>query len=370
MTIGRVKPANWAVDEKLTSAQMNSLDINVAKAVDRSSPGDTVSGPLTMSTAGRIIPSVQIGANTNTTYTVGSFNELRVTSAVTANRNYTLSATGAATNDVIRIWCEPSFTFEIAVKDQASATIFTLGNLSTSDGTWVECVYIGGWRVKTAPLPKWRSQAFTFADSGSAWTPGAGVTRCIVAIIGGGGGGGGGAGGITTGDFGDGGAGGGGAGAIGYTRSVTVTPATPYTVTVGAAGAAGVGSAVDGGAGGAGGAGGTSSFGTLLFAVGGASGAGGGAPSGGSGDGTDGPAGASQPGGGTAGTGSGAGGAAGWAGGHGGNTGVGAVGTAGVLGAGGGGGSGGNGDAVPASATAGSNGGAGGAGLVVVYWFG
>lgn len=34
MTIARVKPANWAIRERLFSAQLNELDTNIAKAVD------------------------------------------------------------------------------------------------------------------------------------------------------------------------------------------------------------------------------------------------------------------------------------------------------------------------------------------------
>lgn len=42
MSFSRVKPDNWAVNEKLTSAQQNQLDIDHAKAVDKT--GDTITG--------------------------------------------------------------------------------------------------------------------------------------------------------------------------------------------------------------------------------------------------------------------------------------------------------------------------------------
>lgn len=52
MAFSRVKPAGWAVNEKLTSAQMNALDIDHASAVDKSAAGDTVSGTLSLAATG------------------------------------------------------------------------------------------------------------------------------------------------------------------------------------------------------------------------------------------------------------------------------------------------------------------------------
>jgi hypothetical protein len=51
MSHARVKPAGWAVNEKLTSAQQNQLDINVSESVDKTVAGDTVSGVLTFASA-------------------------------------------------------------------------------------------------------------------------------------------------------------------------------------------------------------------------------------------------------------------------------------------------------------------------------
>lgn len=148
MTTPRVKPAGWGVGEKLTSAQADQLDINITNSLDKTSAGDTLSGVVTLSGVGRIVPTRTDGADADTTYLVGTSNVLiRVTSAVTANRAYTLSATGAVTNDVVTIYCESSFTKSLTVKDQAAATLLTLGSNTTNSGTWATFIYIGGWRV-------------------------------------------------------------------------------------------------------------------------------------------------------------------------------------------------------------------------------
>lgn len=371
MTISRVKPANWAVNERLTSAQMNTLDTSLATALDKTSAGDTLAGAITLNTAGRFIPSVTIGANADTTYNVGSFTELRVTSAVVANRIYTLGATGVATNDTLLLWCEPTFVNEITVRDQAAATLITLGNLSTSDGQWAEFIYIGGWRIKVSPLLKLRSK--TFVSSGT-WVAPANITSIIVQGAGGGGSGGGGGGGSSVNPGNDGGSGGGGSGAQAYMRSVTVVPSTSYTVTIAAASVGGTGTAVNGGAGGAGNVGGNATFGSLITFPGGVAGVFGSAP--GASNGVNGGLGTTQIAGGAAGTGVGAGGGSGWVGSQGGNTGTkgisgvnGIVGAAGTLGAGGGGGGGGRGDRGGGEvASNGAAGGAGGTGAIVVYW--
>lgn len=45
MTFSRVKPSGWALNEKLTSAQANALDIDHANALDKVG-GDTLTGPI------------------------------------------------------------------------------------------------------------------------------------------------------------------------------------------------------------------------------------------------------------------------------------------------------------------------------------
>lgn len=52
MTISRVKPSNWATGEKLTSTEMNAVDTNGAKALDKTSAGDTLSGEISVASTG------------------------------------------------------------------------------------------------------------------------------------------------------------------------------------------------------------------------------------------------------------------------------------------------------------------------------
>ncbi|MRG98200.1 hypothetical protein [Polyangium spumosum] len=52
MSFTRIKPGGWAVNEKLTSAQQNQLDIDHANAVDKT--GDTVEGLITFQGGGGI----------------------------------------------------------------------------------------------------------------------------------------------------------------------------------------------------------------------------------------------------------------------------------------------------------------------------
>lgn len=239
MTISRVNTAGFGVGDTLTNTQANDIDLNPTYALDkRSGNTDTLSSVVSLAVAGRIVENVAVGANANTTYAVGAANRvIQVTSAVTANRNYTLSSTACVTGDQITVYCAPSFvTYEIAIKDQASATMYTLGNLASSDGQWATFIYVAGWRLFRASGAKHHSQTFT---SNGTWTCPANV---FVAYVEGCGAGGGGAVGdsafpTTTDKYGTGGGGGGGAALC--VQTVAVTPGVVYTVTTGVGGAAG-----------------------------------------------------------------------------------------------------------------------------------
>jgi hypothetical protein len=49
MSITRVKPSNWASNEELTPTQLNAVDTNVAKLLDKTVAGDTLSGDIAVS---------------------------------------------------------------------------------------------------------------------------------------------------------------------------------------------------------------------------------------------------------------------------------------------------------------------------------
>jgi len=82
MSFSRVKPDGWAVNEKLTSAQQNQLDIDHAKAVDKT--GDTITGNvhigngarITVDSGGKIVNAsggiVELQSGSNTNYLTGA----------------------------------------------------------------------------------------------------------------------------------------------------------------------------------------------------------------------------------------------------------------------------------------------------------
>lgn len=394
MTISRVKPGNWAVNDKLTSAEMNAVDTNTAKALDRTSAGDTLEGAVTCSGAGRIRPTVVTGADANTTYQPGGGNQvIRVPSTLTANRTYTLGTTGVGDGDWIEIYCDPALTYTVTVTDGSTTLAQLSGAASNSASSATPATNVaarfvrraGAWELELGGRAGLR--AAVFLANGTFTVP-PGVYR--IHLIGHGGGGGG-AGGDATGGGSVVGGGGGGAALLGH-AVVEVTPGASATVAIGSGGTGG--SAGVGGAGGAGGTGGSTTFtiGGVTYTFPGASG--GSVPAGGSFGGlfvggtggaaqTAGTAGSSlmpgSPGSGGAGgssavapaTGGGGGGGAagvGGSGGAGGAAGSASNGTAGVAaaansGAGGGGGGGGG-----SFSYSGGVGGAGGSGKLVIIW--
>lgn len=273
MSIVRINSIGWGVGEKLTSAQQNALDINVTNAADkRAGESDTIGALWTFSGIGRLIATSVLGANADTSYQADGGNSVvRVTSAVTANRIYTLTATNAAVGDRLSFYCEASFNYAITIRDQALVTLFTLGN--NADGTWAEFIYMGSsWRLyKYASLLKLRVQ--TFSANGNWLAPG-NVDAVFLLGVGGGGGGGGGRYGYTTGYAAPAGSGGGGATAQMLYRPVT--PGVSYAVSIGAGGAGGAGSIGHGtlNDGGLGSNGGDTTFGALATFFGAAGGVG------------------------------------------------------------------------------------------------
>ncbi len=237
MTIPLVNPSTWGVGDKLTSAQQNQLDENVTFAYDVR-PGEVavIESVGTLSGEGRIIDTVAIGVDADTAYNAGdACKVIQVTTAVLADRVYTLDDVGAVMGDSIAIFCEPDFLFEIDVQDQAAASMYTLGNQATSDGAWATFVYIGGWRLHKAGPAKEFTE--TFLADGNFTVP-AGVFRvCIEGCGGGGGGAGGNSLSPTTVDrLGTGG--GGGGGALFCSQVISVTPGDVIAVDIGAGGAA------------------------------------------------------------------------------------------------------------------------------------
>lgn len=236
MAHARVKPATWGLGEKLTSAQENQLDINVSESVDKTSAGDTISGALTLSVAGRFIIPEYAATNADETILVTDARRAIYVSGLSASRNKTLSNTGAVAGDRVFFRGSSTLSFPCVIKNNGGTTLFTLG----TDGIEASFVHRGGdWEVERNK-PILRSQTFT--GNGTFTWP-AGVSEAIVFGIGGGGGGGGGAGGDSTSRGSTGGGGGGGA----QKSMVRITAAAATcAVTVGAGGAAGAAGAAGG----------------------------------------------------------------------------------------------------------------------------
>lgn len=96
MSFSRVKPDSWAVNEKLTSAQQNQLDIDHAKAVDKT--GDTITGNVHVGNGARItVDSVgQIRVDSGGAYNAQSGSNTNFVSgaAATFNDGSTLAMLG------------------------------------------------------------------------------------------------------------------------------------------------------------------------------------------------------------------------------------------------------------------------------------
>lgn len=119
----RVGP--FGVGDKLTTAQINAIDLNATYGLDaRSGQTASMQAVATCSGAGRLIKSYVAGANTNNTYTLSSGCSFIDGGAATisgADVTYTLSATGASLNDTIEI--RGNAAKPIVVKDGASGTV-------------------------------------------------------------------------------------------------------------------------------------------------------------------------------------------------------------------------------------------------------
>lgn len=267
MTITRVNGASWGVGDKLTSAQMNGVDLNTTYALDkRAGQTDSLASVVSASGAGRLVGSYALGANADTTYLVSNANGTIHVTALTADRNYTLSNSNAVTNDRMLVLNESSFY--ITVKNAAAATLITLGSTVQPNGesTWAEFMFTGtAWILLRST--KEPTLAASVYNGDGTWTCPRGVTMAL--MIGWGGGGGGGAGGSAdTGTAKSAGGGGGGGAALCEVKLVTgLTPGSIYGFEVGDGG---VGAAA--GSGGNGAAGGDTAFNVSTAVFTGASG--------------------------------------------------------------------------------------------------
>lgn len=236
MSISRAKGAGWGIGDKLTSSDLNAVDLNIENALDkRSGETDTLESVVSLSGAGRIVSYVYAAPDSTGTINVGSGVLIRV-SGLTAARTYTLGTTGAVSGDVLTFFFGTG-SFKGTISYNGGGSSFVLGGDSSSDGRWADFYYDGGaWQLlRNGQGCRLYSQNFT---SNGSWTAPPGVTYAIVTGCGGGGGGGGGTGGRVAGSVSDAGGAGGG-GAMLCTRVVPVNPSSSYSVTIGAGGSGG-----------------------------------------------------------------------------------------------------------------------------------
>lgn len=256
MTIVRVNTIGWGVGDKVTSAQLNAMDINGTYALDkRSGQTDVLQSIVTLAVAGRFVQGATNTPNADASYAMsGQILYMRVGAiALTAQRAYTLQNTGAVTGDEVLFFFEPSNlgSFNVLIKDNGGTTIATLG--PTGDAVWGEFKFMdGAWKVKRlgAFIRRMR-QVFT---ANGNWVKPAGFVGSHVELEGhGAGGGGGGPANVTNGTdvYGSGGAGGAGAQLIRCFVDVSaVAVGGSVPVTIGTGGAAGASPGSHGGAGG------------------------------------------------------------------------------------------------------------------------
>lgn len=242
MSVPRVKSGSWGVGEKLTSSQMNQVDTNITYVLDkRSGQTDTLESVVSAAGAGRIVPTVEVGADADTTYTVADgIRVIRIPTTLTANRTYALSDTGAIDGDTVHVFMETPNTRRVRINDAGGNAIAILGapTVATSvDGYEASFVWktgVGWQRAKGRP----RTLAIEAFTATGTWTCPRGVESVLVHLWGGGAGGGGGATSNTaTNTYFCGG--GGGGGALPALVPVATTPGQTYDVTIGGGGAAG-----------------------------------------------------------------------------------------------------------------------------------
>jgi hypothetical protein len=101
MSFTRVKPAGWAVGEKLTSTEMNGLDIDHENSVDKT--GDTITGTVGIGAAGKIQSS-----------TAGSLIEVTSSGKLELKGNATFEQTSGTSE--IKLYREPSYNPNLNVK--------------------------------------------------------------------------------------------------------------------------------------------------------------------------------------------------------------------------------------------------------------
>lgn len=164
MAFVRVNPAGWALNDPLTSAQQNQLDINVSKAVD-GTLGGTYVGPMVWSGAHEFTGGVKLASLLTKSGTTGRVLERfatigdvdgdvsvaadvwKSTAHLTANRVYRVLSTIApvpSEGDMLRI-CRYGTSASgetISVQREGGAVIGSFAGVTTF--MFMDLIFIGG----------------------------------------------------------------------------------------------------------------------------------------------------------------------------------------------------------------------------------
>ena len=136
MSFTRVKPAGWAVNEKLTSAQQNALDIDHANSVDKTIAGDTLSGVLTFGATGQLAGT---SAGTKLAFTGGA--------SATFGASCHLTASGAGAQII-------AGSSGVFVGDTPQTYTLVTPSTRTVSVLPVPAIWTAGWTVSTgSPFP-------------------------------------------------------------------------------------------------------------------------------------------------------------------------------------------------------------------------
>lgn len=136
--ISRVNGSGWSILDRLTSAQMNAVDLNVTNALDkRSGQTDTLQSVVTCSNGGRVIPRTTDGTDADATFTAAN-SVIVVPPSLTAQRTWQLLNTGASADDRITIIGNTSG--DIVVTNAVATSIAIVGS---SGVTWAEFRFDG-----------------------------------------------------------------------------------------------------------------------------------------------------------------------------------------------------------------------------------
>lgn len=127
MSFTRVNPGSWAVNDQLTSAQMNSLDTDHANSVDKSTAGDTISGAITVSGASA---SITIAGSATTGLVVNSGSKIDVNGNLNLKSGCSATVQGGCTLTVAS-----SGAIVINSAATASVSLGTGSSVTTVNGT-------------------------------------------------------------------------------------------------------------------------------------------------------------------------------------------------------------------------------------------